>query len=253
MTAMLISALMLALPVFAAKRAQATEVHFTAADGVTVYADLYEAPGGKSAPLIILYHQARSNGRGEYGPIIPRLEALGYNLLVVDQRSGGSLYGASNRTVDALGYSTPYCDAYPDMVAALDYVINDGFTGPRFAWGSSYSAALVLKLAGERARDLTAALAFSPAAGAGMGDCSADLFIDGVGVPLIVFSPRSEMRFRQIQFERLRAHGAQTFVAEHGVHGSSMLVEQRTHADTSATWAAVIAFLHAHDGRRHEP
>ena len=253
MTNVLISALLLALPVFAAKGVHGEEVHFAAADGVTVYADLYQAPEGKSAPLIILYHQARSNARGEYGPIIPRLTALGYNVLAVDQRSGGSLYGYSNRTVDALGASTDYCSAWPDVVAALDYAIGQGFSGPRIAWGSSYSAALVLRLAHERGGDLAAVLAFSPASGPGMGPCSADNFIDGITVPLLALSPASEMRYRQQQFARLRANGAQTYVAENGVHGSSMLVPGRTHADTSATWAVVTAFLQAHDGRRHEP
>ncbi len=249
MIRILLSMLLLALPALAAANTPGKEVHFTAADGVTVYADLYEAPEGRTAPLILLYHQARSNARGEYGPIIPRLTALGYNVLAVDQRSGGSKYGSTNRTVDALGHSTGFCDAWPDVVAALDYAMAQGFSGPRFAWGSSYSTALVIRLAVERARDLSAALVFSPVTRI----CGADDLIERIKVPLLALSPESEMRFRQQQFARLRAHGAQTYVAKKGVHGSSMLVSARTQADTSATWAVVIAFLHAHDGRRHEP
>ncbi|MDQ7019407.1 MAG: alpha/beta hydrolase [Robiginitomaculum sp.] len=237
---------MIMAPAWADDAIPAKAVHFKAADGVTVYADEYLAKTGKSAPLVILFHQAGSNARGEYGPIIPRLTGLGLSVLAVDQRSGGSYFGAENRTVNALGHSTKYCDAYPDMEAALAYAIQNDFTGPRFAWGSSYSAALVLKLGGDHKNDLTAVLAFSPAAGGAMGACNANHYLDSVAVPVLALSPRSEMAGRQAQFARLKERGYQTFVAEDGVHGSSMLVKARTHADTSATWDTVIGFLELH-------
>ncbi|PHS29180.1 MAG: hypothetical protein COA85_01435 [Robiginitomaculum sp.] len=233
-------------PVFANTTVKGEKIHFKAADGVTVYADEYLAKVGKSAPLVILFHQAGSNARGEYGTIIPRLTALGLSVLAVDQRSGGSYFGAQNRTVEALGHSTKYCAAYPDMEAALAFAIKDGFTGPRFAWGSSYSAALVLKLGGDHKAELSAVLSFSPGSGGAMGACNANHYLDSVAVPVLALSPRSEMGGRKAQFARLKERGYQTFVAEHGVHGSSMLVETRTHADTSATWDTVIGFLELH-------
>ncbi len=235
-----------AAPTFANTAIKGEEIHFKAADGVTVYADLYLAKTGKSAPLVILFHQARSNARGEYGPIIPRLTDLGLSVLAVDQRSGGSYFGANNRTVDALGHSTKYCAAYPDMEAALAYAIQDGFVGPRFAWGSSYSAALVLKLGGDHKDELSAVLSFSPGSGRAMGACNANRYLDSVAVPVLALSPRSEMAGRQAQFARLKERGYQTFVAEDGVHGSSMLVKNRTNADTSATWDTVVGFLELH-------
>ena len=243
--------LALVATILAMNPARAEEVRFVAADGVQVFAELKPVPAGKTAPMILLFHQAGSNGRGEYGPIIPRLNALGFNVLALDQRSGGSYYGSANRTVRALGHSTRFCAAYADMEAALRYVLDQGFTGPRLAWGSSYSAALVLRMADEHAGDLTAVLSFSPGSGRAMGPCNANHYVDDIKVPVLALSPRSEMSSRTRQFERLRAHGAQTFVAEHGVHGSSMLVEARTHADTSATWAAVTALLQEHS--RHAP
>lgn len=239
---------LIAGPVLAKDTEQGQQISFAADDGVTVYADLYRADEGKSAPLVMLFHQAGSNAQGEYGTIIPRLTALGLNVLAVDQRSGGSYFGASNRTVDALGHSTKYCAAYPDMEAALQYAIDNDFTGPRFAWGSSYSAALALKLGGEHKDDLTAVLSFSPGSGGAMGACNANNYLDSVAVPVLALSPRSEMRGRKKQFATLKARGFQTFVAENGVHGSSMLVEARTKSDTSITWDTVIGFLKLHGG-----
>ncbi len=233
-----------ALILMATATSAAEQVHFKAGDDLTVYADLYLAPTGKSAPLVLLFHQAGSNARGEYGPIIPRLTELGLNVLAVDARSGGPRFGSDNRTVKGLGgHSTPYCAAYPDMEAALAYAIREGYTGPRFAWGSSYSAALVLRLGSEHKDELSGILSFSPAAGAAMGACSANNYLGGIAVPTLALSPKSEMRGRKKQFATLHAAGHQTFVAEHGVHGSSMLVEARTKADTSATWDTVIGFL----------
>jgi alpha-beta hydrolase superfamily lysophospholipase len=226
----------------------AKEVRFSAADGITVYADIFVSEQGKSAPLVMLFHQAGSNARGEYGTIIPRLTAMGLNVLAVDQRSGGDYFGASNRTVKALGHSTQYCAAYPDMEAALKYAIDNGFNGPRFAWGSSYSAALVLKLGGDHKDALTAVLSFSPGSGRAMGACNANNYLDTVAVPVLALSPRSEMGSRKAQFTRLKERGFQTFVAESGVHGSSMLVKSRTQSDTDATWDTVEGFLKLYGG-----
>ncbi len=224
----------------------AEEVQFTAADGVNVFADIYRAKAGKPAPLVILFHQAGASARGEYNTIIPKLAAMGLNILAVDARSGGTGFGGANRTVNAQGHNTGYCAAYPDMEAALNYARTSGFTGPRFAWGSSYSAALVLKLGGEHKDDLSGVLAFSPGSGRAMGACNANNYLDSVAVPTLALSPRNEMKGRKEQFAKLEAAGHQTFVAENGVHGSSMLVDARTKADTSATWDTVTGFLKLH-------
>jgi hypothetical protein len=76
-------------------------VSFVTSDNVTIFADYY---GGRDAgrPLILLFHQAGSN-RAEYAPIAPMLVALGFDALAIDQRSGGSLWGHANETVQHLG------------------------------------------------------------------------------------------------------------------------------------------------------
>ncbi|WP_424352380.1 hypothetical protein, partial [Lutimonas sp.] len=66
-------------------------INFKASDGVTVTADLY-MPHKTSAPFILLYHQA-GYSRGEYLSIAPQLNAMGFNCLAVDQRSGDKVNG----------------------------------------------------------------------------------------------------------------------------------------------------------------
>jgi dienelactone hydrolase len=223
-------------------------ISFPASDDGNVIADLFVSPDGKQAPLIMLFHQAGANGRGEYKSITPKLLAKGYSVLQVDQRSGGGRFGNKNRTVKARGKSTKYCQAYPDMEGAISYVKDQGFSGPLFAWGSSYSAALTVKLAGDHGDDLTAALAFSPASGGGMGECAANIFVPTVDIPFLALRPRSEMNSKnETQKKLFEEQGLGYFISEKGVHGSSMLDPTRAKGDPNATWNAVWAFLEAHN------
>ncbi len=145
------------------KASAVDKVTFKASDGLEVIADLYMVHD-KSAPFILLFHQA-SWSRGEYIEIAPKLNAMGYNCMAVDQRSGGSVNGIPNLTkqnaVRAMK-ETQYLDAYADLQASLFYVKSNLSTGKLILWGSSYSAALVLKLAGERQEDIDAVVSFSP-------------------------------------------------------------------------------------------
>jgi len=230
--------------------AKETEVSFKAADGGAVFADLHITDGAQTAPFIILFHQAGASGRGEYTNIIPKLKDKGYDLLVVDQRSGGGYFGSENRTVKARGKKSSYCAAYPDMEAALAFT-KTKTDGAIFAWGSSYSAALSLKLASEHGADLAGVLSFSPAAGKGMGPCAANNFIAGVNIPALGLRPDSEMgndinKGGQAQRTLYQAQDLEYYVAKDGVHGSSMLDPQRAKGDTEPTWDAVLAFLEKH-------
>ena len=74
-------------------QATSVEISFVTTDGVTVHGDLYMAGPDKAAPLILLFHQAGGDSRGEYGPIIPRLLKNGYNVMGMDQRVGGNRFG----------------------------------------------------------------------------------------------------------------------------------------------------------------
>ena len=215
-------------------------------DGITLYADLYVSAKGKTAPLIMLFHQGGGDARGEYSNLIPKLRKKNYNLIAVDLRTGGSVFESENRTVKNLGDKKfGYCDAYPDLEATLEYVKKEDFTGKNFAWGSSFSAALVFQLADKHAEKLAGILAFSPASGGPMVDCKPDLFVENLKVPALALRPRAEMEREtsQKQFELFQKHKIQTYVSEDGVHGSSMLDPKRVEGSVEDHWKAVLKFI----------
>lgn len=227
------------------------EVIFKTEDGVKVFADLYVVEKGDRAPVVMLFHQAMSNGRAEYAYHIPRLVEAGYNVLVVDQRSGGGLFGGENRTAERDGGEYSYCDAYPDLEAALDFVTDRGFREGCYAWGSSYSASLVLRLGMERGDDLSGIVSFSPALGSAMMPCSTTVYITENQVPAFIAIPASEVSRYQGKKKRkqrkLAAAAAdyvdEMYVAKNGIHGASMLVPDRVGGDVEPHWRAVMAFM----------
>ncbi len=224
------------------------EVEFDTDDHIRIHGDLHLPAGDRSAPTVILFHQAGSNARGEYEAIVPRLTAAGYNVLAIDQRSGGSRFGAENRTVAALSEDQPgfdYCHAWPDLQAALRYADILHLGEKRFVWGSSYSAGLVVKLGVEHADLLDGVLAFSPAAGSPMAGCDPTEFISQLEMPTLALRPGSEMEHEWIadQLALFAEAGLETYVAKDGVHGSSMLDASRTGKDVESTWRVVLDFL----------
>ncbi len=138
-------------------------INFNSGDGLELTADLY-MPNGKSAPLIILFHQARWS-RGEYQEIAPKLNMLGFNCLAVDLRSGGEVNGIKNASFISAQKAmkpTKYVDAYADIEAAVAYASEYYSSDKIIIWGSSYSSALVLKFAGDNIDKVDAVLSFSP-------------------------------------------------------------------------------------------
>jgi alpha-beta hydrolase superfamily lysophospholipase len=226
--------------------AEPKEIQFVSAGDVTVYGDVYLADAKKSAPLILLFHQGGGDARGEYSGIAERLTQNGYHALAIDQRAGGERFDSINRTVAGLdGKEFGYCDAYADLEAAISYANETGFSGPVVAWGSSYSAALVFRLAVEHHDELVAALAFSPAAGAPLADCQLQPYVANIRLPMLALRPQSEYEIDsvKVQMAEFAAQGIQTYVADPGVHGSSMLNAERVGAPTEATWTVVLEFL----------
>ncbi len=216
-------------------------------DGVQIYADAYFGDLDNSAPLVLLFHQAGSNGRGEYASIIPWLNNNGFRVIAWDQRSGGDLYGHTNRTVKHLpeDTATGFCDAYVDLQAALEYVITTDMAETAIIWGSSYSAALVFQLAAKKPDQIAGVLAFSPASGGPLEKCRARQWLDQITAPVLALRPESEMQ-RQSSIEQrdiFTAAGVDFRVVKNGVHGSSMLVDERTEHDMNSTRAAVIEWL----------
>ena len=222
------------------------EVSFEAADGVQVFADLYASEAGKAAATILLFHQAGSDARGEYAHIAVRLMENGYNVLAIDQRSGGDRFGGVNRTMAGLERQDfGYCEAYPDLEAALSFMLGDGYDGPLAVWGSSYSAALVFQLAARNSADVDAVLGFSPASGPPLKDCALAPYLDQLDKPILALRPQNEFEVEsvQLQMQEFENRGVQTYVSDPGVHGSSMLNADRVGESTEATWEVVLKFL----------
>jgi len=228
--------------------AEPEQVSFDAADGVRVFGDVYRSADGESAPIILLFHQAGGDARGEYTNIAIRLMGNGYNVLAIDQRSGGDRFGGVNRTMAELERQDyGYCEAYLDLEATLRFARGSGFEGGLAVWGSSYSATLVFQLGAKHQSDVDAVLGFSPASGAPLADCSLAPYLGQLQIPVLALRPQREFEIEsvQAQMKEFAAHGIQVYVADPGVHGSSMLNADRVGASTEAAWTVVLDFLAA--------
>lgn len=224
-----------------------TDIQTVSEDGVQIHGYAFGSELNSDAPLILLFHQGGSNARGEYSDLAPWLQEAGYRTLAWDLRSGGEWYGGSNQTKAGLneGVASGFCDAYPDMEAALSYAHERDPDGPIIIWGSSYSAALVFQLAAKHPDKVDALLAFSPASGDPLEGCRAKLWAGQVSVPALGVSPTTEMEREPVQEQRaiLEAAGIDYRVVENGIHGSSMLLDARTEQDMSEARAMVLDWL----------
>ncbi len=241
--------LLISLAITTSTYSKGLEISFETDDGVTVYGEVYKAADAPmSAPVILLFHQGASNSRAEYEPLVARLIEAGYHAVAIDQRRGGDRFGGVNRTLAGVGdaeYS--YCDVYPDLEGTLKLAKEFGFTGKTAVWGSSYSAALVFKLGVDHPDEIDAVLAFSAASGEPMNGCEPEPYSGQITQPVLALRPIREMDVPYVpgQVKLFQEHGHQTYVADPGVHGSSMLNESRVGSSTAATWTVVLDFLEA--------
>lgn len=222
-------------------RAGSTEVTFATRDGGRVFGDFYKATG-KAKGLVLMFHQARSNST-EYAPIAPKVAGLGYDCLAVDLRSGGDMFDAINRTAANYQGDPGYDAAYSDMLGALDWATTKGYDKV-LVWGSSYSASLAIRMAGESPK-VGAVLAFSPgeyfkAKNVVSGWSSKD------GVPtLMAFTADERKQGGDALFADLKTTAGNVVVSsEQGVHGSSTLRPDSNPGEGSKYyWQAVEDFL----------
>lgn len=223
--------------------ATVSTVTFPTTDNLTVTADLYWT-GDATKPFIILFHQARYS-RGEYLEIAPKLNALGYNCLAVDQRSGSAANGITNETAKAAkaaGLSTNYPDAYPDLEAALAYVVATYAPNKLVVWGSSYSSSLVLVLASEHPDEIAAGLSFSPGEYFKLNDKKIEDYAKNITQPVFITSAKSEVKDWRSIADQITSAGSVFFVPQaSGQHGSSTL--NNNVSGHEEYWAAVEQFL----------
>lgn len=217
-------------------------VVLTTSDGVHVYG-VRRQPASKPIGVILLFHQAGSSA-DEYATIAPKLVAMGYATLAIDQRSGGDLYG-HNRTVEELhGVSAPYPAVVQDIDAAVAWAQKTYPGIPVTLWGSSYSASLVFVVAAKDGSKIARLIAFSP------GEYFEDQLhvaeaAKHVTIPIFVDSAANDG-----EIEAARAILAASpstvkvqFAPKDGIHGSSTLREDKDPDGYQENWQAVVAFL----------
>jgi len=227
-------------------------IDFATAGGIEARADLYESQD-ESSTLILLFHQAGWS-RGEYREIAPKLNALGYRVMAVDQRSGGRVNGVPNETAERAtkkGLPTSYLDAYPDLEAALAYARKDLKAKRVIVWGSSYSASLVFRLAAEHPADVSAVMAFSPGE---YFDAKRPGYVKSfardVKQPLFVTSSKAEREQVKPIFDASPAEKKILFTpASKGQHGSRALWAKWP--DHDVYWAALKGFLEVYAPPSH--
>ena len=225
-------------------------ITFPSEDGLLVTADVYAPYENGEAPVVMLFHQAGWS-RGEYAEIAPWLNTLGYNCMAVDQRSGETVGGVDNETARrAATENRPagYISALPDIKAALVYARRHYGKDGVIAWGSSYSAALVLTVAGENPGLVDGVLAFSPGEyfkRAGKSATWVQETARDITVPVFITSSRDEADGWAAIFEGIKSGQKASFIpATEGRHGSRALWTK--FPDSEAYRSAVEVFLESY-------
>lgn len=213
-------------------------------DGIEISAELY-MPHPKTAPFIVLFHQANWS-RGEYKEIAPKLNSMGYNCLAVDQRSGGSVNDVVNQTklnANKAMKDTQYIHALPDMRSAVNYADTHFAEGKLIIWGSSYSAALAIKLGSEMPDKIDAILSFSP--GEYFSSEGRDFIASAaqkIKDPIFITSAKDEKNSWWGIYVAISADEKTYYLPETaGNHGSRALWSK--FGDADGYWKAVSAFL----------
>lgn len=215
-------------------------------DNLILTADLYLVHD-KSAPFIVLFHQAGWS-RGEYLEIAPKLNKLGFNCLALDQRSGNKVNNIANESAikaDKLGLDGRYIDAIPDIIAAVNFVRDNYAHGKIIAWGSSYSSALVLNLAGSNQIDVDAVMSFAPGEYFAKQGKKPSFIQDAaqyISVPVFITSAKNEHKNWKMILDKVKPELRNSYLPEtKGNHGSRALWEKFD--DNQGYWDAVITFL----------
>ena len=222
---------------------QVDTVTFNASDGLEVTGVVYCAD--TNAPVIVLCHQARFNNY-EYAETAPRLVALGFTCLAIDQRSGGDMeshINATNKRAVEKNLPTGYTNSLPDISAAVNYA-SERIHKQVILWGSSYSAALTLKVAMENP-NVRAAVGFSPILKFDSGESAADIFKNYKDKPLFVTSTEKEGAPIAKALSHLGDDVLYQYYPEtKGTHGSKALWS----SDPSSTyyWEEITKWLNAH-------
>lgn len=228
----------------------AETIFINSEDGIRIIAETYIINEDPKTPVIVLYHQAGWS-RGEYLEIAPKLNQLGFNCIAVDLRSGESINDIPNLTTKhALEAKKQirYIDALPDIVSSLDFINTHFPDADIIAWGSSYSAALVLHAAGEYPNLIDGVLSFAPGeyfSKQGKSKTWVKKSAEKIDVPVFITSARNEKNNWSGIYNAIKTDKKSSFLPEtKGNHGSRALWEQ--FSDSDMYWKAVTTFLEKH-------
>lgn len=221
-------------------------INFPSKDSLEITADLY-SKFPHNAPFIILFHQAGFS-RGEYRAIAPELNNLGFNAMAIDQRSGKEANSVVNETVKrAAKKNLPdsYLNALQDMEAAINFVKNNYANQKVIIWGSSYSAALALKIAGDHPNLVDGVLAFSPGEyfeRLGKSPTFIQESVKNLQIPVFITSGKAEKNRWWAIYNSIPSQKRSYFLPKtKGIHGSRALWESTP--EHSEYWVAVKKFL----------
>ncbi|MEP2447183.1 MAG: alpha/beta fold hydrolase [Balneola sp.] len=221
---------------------QSESIEFKSKDGLAVSGNLYEIDSRK--PVILLLHQANYN-KHEYADIAPKLNEMGYNVLAIDQRSGGPFAGKMNETFDrtqkeGLG-EIQMTDAEQDIEAAVNY-LHKKYDQKVTVWGSSYSSSLALFVAADNNK-VNGVIAFSP--GNYFGDAKPKLssVFKKLEKPFLVTSSKEEATdlSKELEGVNLNENQSQFTPESDGFHGSRAVWEGQKGAEEY--WSAITEFL----------
>ena len=214
-------------------------VNFPSNDSLMITADHYHL--NKKAPVIVLCHQA-GYSRGEYEEIAVTLNKRGYNCLAIDQRSGNAVNGVANETAlraTTAGKGQTYLDAKQDIEASISWA-KKYYDKNVILWGSSYSSALAIIIAGESGL-VDKVLSFSPGEYLGPGS-SVKEGAKKVNVPAFLTSSKSEQAQTKTIFDEIPSSEKTQFVPNAaGFHGSKAL--WTISAGNEEYWKALNEFL----------
>lgn len=217
------------------------KITFPSIDGLPISANLYH--NNDTFPVILLCHQAQYN-KAEYDEIAITLYNKGFNLIAIDQRSGGTLFGKENETfvkATQLGKPTDYLDAEQDIQAAIEYAYKK-YNKEIILWGSSYSSTLALFFASSNNK-VKAVIAFSP--GNYFADKKKSLKeeLKSFSKPMFVTSSKEESEELKGLLTTLSwtKDQVQFIPKEKGKHGSKAL--WKDNPDNEEYWIALNAFL----------
>lgn len=214
-------------------------ISFLSLDSLLITAELY--CNNKDAEVLVLCHQARFS-RGEYKETAKKFYDMGFNCLLIDQRSGGEVKQVKNITAKrakSKGLPVEYLDAEQDIIAAVNFAVE--FYGKEvILLGSSYSASLALKIAAEN-KYVEKVIAFSPGEYFGE-ELNLKESIAELEKPVFITSSKQEADDAAEIFDAIPSTTKTQFIPKgEGEHGSKALWSEKQ--DHQEYWDALMQFL----------